>query len=339
MEILYGVTGVGMGHAIRSKIIIQHLLKKGHKVIIFSYGPAFEFLKHNFKNVHKLEGLELFYDNNVVHVSKTLLLNLIKYPKKFLLNLPKFLKYSPQFVITDFEPMTYRFAKRRKIKVIGVDNINVIKKIKNPNLKNKKAKFLANLVASIITPKCDYYLIPSFFKQAKYPNIKVLPPILRPEIIRLKPRVGKHILVYLTSKNYEKQLLKILPKINKKFIVYGFNKSLKTKNITFKNFSEKGFIKDLKNSHSVICYGGFSLISEALYLKKPVLTLPIKDHYEQLLNADFVRSSKFGISSIELSFKVLNSFLIKSETFRKNLLSYGGVGNKELFKELDALLK
>ena len=233
MDILYGVTGVGMGHAIRSKIIITHLLKKGHNVIIFSYGPAFEFLKKSFKNVHKLEGLELFYDNNVVHVSKTLIVNLLKYPHKFLLNLPKFLKYKPQFVITDFEPMTYMFAKRRKIKVIGVDNISMIKKVKNPKLKNRKAKFLANLVASVITPHCDHYLIPSFFEQAKYPNIQVFSPILRDEVIRAKPRVGKKVLVYTTSQNYEKKLLKILPQVDKEFIVYGFNKSAKVKNITF----------------------------------------------------------------------------------------------------------
>ena len=33
MRILYGVTGEGMGHATRSKVVCEHLLAQGHKVI------------------------------------------------------------------------------------------------------------------------------------------------------------------------------------------------------------------------------------------------------------------------------------------------------------------
>src|SRR6266480_3864517 len=38
MRILYGVVGEGMGHATRSKVVIEHLLERGHKVKVVVSG-------------------------------------------------------------------------------------------------------------------------------------------------------------------------------------------------------------------------------------------------------------------------------------------------------------
>jgi len=48
------------------------------------------------------------------------------------------------------------------------------------------------------------------------------PPILREEILNLKPIKGDHILVYQTSTS-NSNLFQILNDINEKFIVYGFD--------------------------------------------------------------------------------------------------------------------
>lgn len=334
MRILYGVTGVGIGHAIRSKTIISHLIKK-HKVDICSYGLAYEILKKNFQNVHKLDGLELIYDQNKVHVFKTLFTNLIKTPEKILKNFILLRKFSPDIVITDFEPITYFFAKMKKIKVIGIDNINAITRIKTPALKHHKARFFAKMVSQFITPNCDEYLITTFFKKVTKARTIIFPPVLRNEIINAKPRNGSKIIVYLTSKNYENSLINAFAGKKTNFIVYGFNKIAKYKNVLFKKFSEAVFLKDLTNAKAVVCYGGFSLISEALYLKKPVLVLPIKDHYEQLLNADYVERHGYGRSFMALNSKTFSLFMSSLKKFRKNLEKYPREGNKKLFSYLD----
>ena len=45
MKILYGVPREGMGHATRSKSVIQHLIAQQHEVCIVSSDRAFIFLK------------------------------------------------------------------------------------------------------------------------------------------------------------------------------------------------------------------------------------------------------------------------------------------------------
>ena len=40
MNILYGVVGEGMGHATRSRVVIEHLRTKGHQVKVVVSGRA-----------------------------------------------------------------------------------------------------------------------------------------------------------------------------------------------------------------------------------------------------------------------------------------------------------
>lgn len=47
-------------------------------------------------------------------------------------------------------------------------------------------------------------------------------------------------------------------------------------NLQFKNFNEDEFYRDLASCRAVITNGGFSLMTEALYLQKPILSVPVK---------------------------------------------------------------
>ena len=49
MNILYGVPGEGMGHATRSKVVIDHLLKKGHELYVFPVEELINFWQRNFQ--------------------------------------------------------------------------------------------------------------------------------------------------------------------------------------------------------------------------------------------------------------------------------------------------
>ena len=42
MKILYGVVGEGMGHAVRSRVVIERLLARGYEVEIMASGRAAE---------------------------------------------------------------------------------------------------------------------------------------------------------------------------------------------------------------------------------------------------------------------------------------------------------
>ena len=70
MKILYGVTGEGMGHATRSRVMLNHLVKDNEVEIVVS-GRAHAYLSKFFFNVHVIEGLRMAYENNEVDRSAT----------------------------------------------------------------------------------------------------------------------------------------------------------------------------------------------------------------------------------------------------------------------------
>src|SRR5690606_38105770 len=69
VRILYGVVGEGMGHATRSRVIIEHLAALGHQIKIVVSGRAHRFLQDRLKHLpsvtlEEIEGLTLTYFGN-----------------------------------------------------------------------------------------------------------------------------------------------------------------------------------------------------------------------------------------------------------------------------------
>ena len=77
-------------------------------------------------------------------------------------------------------------------------------------------------------------------------------------------------------------------------MVYGFNQEGRQGNLHFKKKSETGFLEDLASCSYLICGGSHTLLSEALYLGKPVLSFPIKGAFEQYLNAFYLERLGYG---------------------------------------------
>ena len=77
MKILYGVVGEGMGHAMRSRVILEHLVAQNHDVEIMASGRAVEFLAKRFEGVNKIHGLHMIYEENRVRPAKTLWSNVV----------------------------------------------------------------------------------------------------------------------------------------------------------------------------------------------------------------------------------------------------------------------
>lgn len=75
MRILYGVVGEGMGHATRSRVVLEHLVQK-HDVHIVVSGRARDYLARRFANVHNIWGFTIQYEGNSVKKWQTLLQNL-----------------------------------------------------------------------------------------------------------------------------------------------------------------------------------------------------------------------------------------------------------------------
>jgi uncharacterized protein (TIGR00661 family) len=346
MNILYGVPGEGMGHATRSKVIIDFLLNEKHNVIVVSSSRAFKFLDQVFPGrVIEIRGFHFAYRNAQVSKTGTFLLNLKSAAGNFVHNFRKKLlvekTFSPDLVISDFESFSWLFAKQHRLPIISIDNMQVMDRCKlNIPVSNERSNYrLARRIVHAKVPACDHYLISSFFDaEVKKKNTAIVPAIIRQQIIDAKVSDVGHVLMYQTSSNLStvQQTLVQLP--GERFIVYGMNRDAREKNVIYRSFSEAGFIEDLASSKAVIANGGFSFISEAVYLKKPVYSFPLQNQFEQYMNAAYIQKLGYGRHFDDLDPDKLKAFIYDLQVFKTNLATYRQRGNEVLFSKLNELL-
>ncbi|MDO8661091.1 MAG: glycosyltransferase family protein, partial [Candidatus Woesearchaeota archaeon] len=150
---------------------------------------------------------------------------------------------------------------------------------------------------------------------------------------------GKHILVYQTS-NSNTQLKQDLANLPFNFIVYALDEQGWSKNCVWKKFSAaEDFIADLASCQGVITNGGFTLITEALHLGKPILSVPVKGQFEQILNAYYVQKLGYGLTSNVLTPELMNEFAKRLPEFKKNISKYNSEKKQNWKKTLISLIK
>ncbi|WP_299436829.1 MJ1255/VC2487 family glycosyltransferase [uncultured Aquimarina sp.] len=346
MKILYGVPGEGMGHATRAKVILEHLVKN-HEIRIVSSDKAYLFLKKIFPNqTYQIKGFQFSYKDGVVSKSKTSA-NIIKNaPKNLVANFKKYKvlqgDFTPDIVISDFESFTYVYAKYHRIPIISIDNMQIIDRgkidIKIPESERINHK-IAKAVVKAKLPNCNHYLISSFFDiELRKKNSVLVPPIIRKEILEADQEIKNHILIYQSSCSQE-IMIDILNKLtDENFLLYGFNKEENHGNVALKKFSETEFIDNFRTAKAVFCNGGYSFISEALFLNKPICTVPIKNQFEQYLNGAYIQKLGYGKMLEDFEVDGLQSFLNDLSNFQNRIDEYQQKDNSLLFNMLDEKL-
>jgi uncharacterized protein (TIGR00661 family) len=339
-NILYGVNGEGSGHSTRAKEVITHLKQCGHNLHVVSFDRGLRNLSESFP-VTEIFGFQLTYINNRVRYKRTVASNLVKAPRaarsmKKLSHLVD--ENNIELVITDFEPLTCHVGHHKRLPVIAIDNQHAITNARvslPPGYQRDAAA--VRLVTKMMTPRADAYIVLSFFPTpVTKRNTFLFSPIVRQEVLSTTPQTGDQVLVYVTSP--AKELAALLKQVRCKFIAYGFGTEGQDGNIMFKKPSMDGFLRDLASSKAVIANAGFSLVSEALYLGKPYLAMPVKNQFEQTFNAYYVDKLGYGAWWKELSKERIESFLFNLPVYIENLSGYPRTGNGALLAKLDELI-
>ncbi len=348
MRILYGVVGEGMGHATRSRVLLDELVKH-HEVHIVVSGRAQQYLEQRFSNVHGIWGLSIAYEGNSVKSWQTLLRNVKGAVSGWPQNIKKYFelaeKFEPDVVISDFESFSYLFARNHFLPVISVDNMQIINRCKHEPAVLAGFEDSFELTKSIVKSKLPgafHYLITTFFEPpVRKERTTLLPSILRPEILAAKREPGEHLLVYQTSTT-NTALPELLKRTKLPCRIYGLRRDLKAdlvdENLTYKPFSEAGFIDDLRTARAVIAGGGYTLMSEAVYLHKPMLSIPVEGQFEQVLNARYLEALGYGAYARELTEAGLSAFLAKLPLCEEALKGYSQDGNKRMVAALNEQL-
>lgn len=325
----------------RSKVVLDYLIKQGHQVKVVTFGKAIKYLGQNY-DCQQVEGWELVYKKNKVAYLATAIKDAKKFPKvvqSFNQIRKLFNEFEPDIVFTDYEPMVSLLAKIKKLPCVSIGNHHFINKckIKFP-WRYWRDYWTVKVINEAWTPYASQYIITTFAEEKLKHNKAVLvPPIVPKDIIGLQQQTKNYILVYLTS-GY-KVIIDFLKKINQQFIVYGFNEDKTIANIQCKKFSRSEFINDLKDCKAVIANAGFTLISEAIYLKKPYLALPVAKQFEQIINAIYLEKLGYGKFCTKIKRKSVYDFIKNLDYYQKNLANKEQIDNVKLFKEIDKCIK
>ncbi|HXZ27991.1 MAG TPA: MJ1255/VC2487 family glycosyltransferase [Terriglobales bacterium] len=339
-RILYGVNGEGSGHSTRAREVLSHLVRSGHTVHVVSFDRGLRNLKDDFQ-VTEIYGLRFAYVNDRVRYRRTLGKNLVTVPQaaRSLRSLLRQVDdWGIELVITDFEPLSCRVARRRRLPLISIDNQHCLTnaEISYPPQYRREAA-AAKLVTRLMTPGAGAYLVISFFQPpVRRKGTWIFPPILRREVLDTRPTSGDHVLVYVTSPSA--RLVELLRRIRGRFLLYGFDREGEDANLTFKRPSLPGFLHDLASCRAVIANAGFSLVSEALHLGKPYLAYPVQRQFEQVFNAYYVDKMGYGAWWDDLNKERIESFLYNLDSYRERLAGYPRQDNSALLARLDSLI-
>ena len=342
-RLVYALAGYGRGHTSRALASASVLRSRGHSVTFCCGGLAKVRLEALGEQVIDVTALPHVIQGNQGSLFKTILANVRPFAlgTDFRALCERLEAARPDLLLADFEPFAPLAAGLLRVPVASLNHQQIVTETRYRVPKRYRlSAALTSAAIGVMTPlQPQRIFISSFY----YPALKrpqrttLLPPVLREAVLGLTPQRGEHVLVYFNGGQGLERFLERLAKLDAAFTVYNVeNPGVRPANVEFKNSSDGAFLRDLATCRGVICTAGFNLISEALFLGKPILAVPNRGFFEQTLNALHLEREGLGRASFNgLPSKLeLTDFLTSPVQVKRRL----ELGNDALAKEIDALL-
>jgi uncharacterized protein (TIGR00661 family) len=276
MKILYAIQGTGNGHISRARDIIPILKNLGDVDLLVSGTQADVALPYPVK--YQMQGLGfIFGKKGGVDLWRTLVRNNIL---NFFRELNKVGVGDYDIIINDFEPVTAWacFFRRKPCIALSHQCAVLSAGAPLPGRRDSLGKFILKNYAPA-TAKYGFHFA-SF-------NEQTYTPVIRRQVRELIVSNKGHYTVYLPSYNDEK-IIRILSRFKGvKWEVFSKhnNRAYRHENIFLSPIQNEAFLKSMASSAGVLCGAGFETPSEALYLKKKLIVVPMNNQYEQHCNA------------------------------------------------------
>jgi uncharacterized protein (TIGR00661 family) len=156
----------------------------------------------------------------------------------------------------------------------------------------------------------------SFDQQPEVPGsrLRIVPPLLRREVIERNPTTGDFLLAYTTHPGLVAQIVKAHlqhPHIQ----LHGFHSGTQAPaeridaTLTYHAINGQRFLDAMQNCRAVVTTAGFEAVCEAFYMGKPVLMIPQPNHFEQACNALDGQRAGVGVASDSFELNRLLDFM------------------------------
>ena len=327
-RILFLVSGYGLGNSSRVHAVIQHL-DRNYVVDVFVYGNSFKYFKRISRIQNIYQGFSLEYDIKAGKIDFFLtakkMLNNFKAIYKNRQCVKSLLKsHSYNLLISDSDFSTLFLRKRPKL--ISINNANIIiKKAGQINKKGFYGQFFIEILDYLYNQFVPDLIISPFFQPFKETKKKIRQTslIVRKAFCRPSDCPEKHhVLVMTGGAGVFNQGLSI----NHDQKDYNLSVLAEDIKISGRAKREKKTYDTsplMSRATILVINGGFSSISEALAMAKPMAVIPLKGHIEQYINALWVKENNMGLLSSWDQLESSISNIKKNYThFRKHLLNY-----------------
>jgi uncharacterized protein (TIGR00661 family) len=324
MRILYGVTGCGLGHTMRARALAQHMASRGHVVKLAASGRAVGILAGHGLDVLPIDGMTMCFSRGRVERGRSVLDLLRRAPRAVARNagvaMSDVVRFDPDALVTDFDSFTSVLGVLLDRPVISVDHQHVLDRFRHPRaVRDAVSSYeTARALVTAKTPRCTHYIVTSFFfPEPRWDRTSIVGPIVRPEIARATPTRGDHVLVYQTTAGDPRLLPALRAVPGARFVLYGLGREETLGNVELRPFDEARFVHDLASSRAVIANGGFTTLSEAVFLGKPILSVPLVHQPEQEINAAWLEALGLGARAVRIDPGVVSRFLARAEAFAR----------------------
>ncbi len=288
MKIFYAVQATGNGHISRAQQIYPYLQKFGEVDFFISGNNAN--LDFPLPIKYRSKGCSLHYSKcgglNYGGIIKNIK-PLMMYHDAKSLPLEKY-----DIIINDFDFITSLACKLKKLPSVQLGHQASFQSDYTP--RPDKKSIMGEKILKHYARATNYI----GFHFQPYDTF-ILPPVIKEEFINAETIDLNHVSVYLPS--FQKHCLQVAFSKLRHIHFHWFLDSVESirteNNITYYPINQKLFNKSLLSCHGLITGGGFETPSEALYLGKKLMSIPIRNHYEQQCNAAALK--KMGIKVLE----------------------------------------
>jgi len=277
MNILYGVQATGNGHISRSRELVKALRARGHTVrpLLTGRDPAQLWDMDDFRPFDTRAGLTFVTRRGRVdYLATTLGLGL----RRFWRDIREYDAAGYDLAITDYEPVTSRIARRRRLPSLGIGHQYAFWHRQVPRASGDP---LARWVFRRFAP-AD---IPLGLHWHHF-GAPVLPPIVPPLPQPTPQAIPGKVLVYLGFEAMDAILAPLRAVDAADFHVYApIPAPVDEGHVHLRPFSRQGFLDDLHTCSGIVTNAGFELASEAIHAGKKLLVKPLHGQMEQESNA------------------------------------------------------
>ncbi|UII24217.1 glycosyltransferase family protein [Fulvivirga ligni] len=276
MKILYAIQGTGNGHISRAMDVGPAFEKHGEVDYLVS-GAQVE-INLSKELTYRSPGMSFYFGKKGgINFGKTFMKNS---SIRFYKEIKDFPIEKYDLIINDFEPITAWAARRKGMKCIGLSHQGALLSEKCP--KPDSNDIVGKMILKRYAPVTQNY---GFHFDAFDENIYT--PVVRKCIREVKPTDKGHYTVYLPAYADEK-IIKVLSQVKDvKWQVFSKHSSqaYAQENVSITPINNDAFINSITSSTGVLCGAGFETPSEAMFLGKKLMVIPMEGQYEQHCNA------------------------------------------------------